>query len=93
MAKSPLQMIEHLHTKPHHVRERVALGATLAVFGLIFFVWLGTMRAHLSIYEENKSTLADETRKELNYIASPFAALKNTVTGLWSGKNNVPSQN
>lgn len=42
---SLISYIEHLKTKPEHVRRRVAFWSSLGTTGLIFLFWLGTYTA------------------------------------------------
>jgi len=83
MARTPLEYIEYLHTKPHHVRQRVAVVATFCVSALIFSLWLSTMRSHLAIYREDAPTFGQEARQDLAQIASPLGALWGSFTGLF----------
>ena len=74
--KSPLQYIEHIRTKPHHVRKRVALAATLLIGGAITITWATYESQKLAIvYPEQRDALAGATGSE--QAASPFQALKN----------------
>jgi len=43
--KNIFEHVEHIKTKPHHIRKQVAFGAATVGAGLVALVWVGTSLA------------------------------------------------
>jgi hypothetical protein len=52
--------IKHIHTKPHHVRRKVAVTAAVAGTALIALVWIVGSAAH-GVFALTDSSFADAT--------------------------------
>jgi hypothetical protein len=61
--RTVFEHIDHIKTKPHHIRKKVAFGAAGAVTGLVAFVWLGTSLA-TGAFAIQGSNFADSTGQD-----------------------------
>lgn len=88
--KSPLEHIEHIRTKPHHVRRRFAVLFTFLIGGSIFLTWLSHESDTLSLVEPDttNSFVAQNNQQPSiggsDNVASPLGAFKS----FFGGANN-----
>ncbi|KND49460.1 MAG: hypothetical protein AB203_00020 [Parcubacteria bacterium C7867-008] len=63
--------IETIRSKPEHVRERIALGTSAGVTGLVGLIWVATLAATgtFSLHSTN-TTLADNTATTVSTVAA-----------------------
>lgn len=90
--KTPLEHIHHLRTKPPHIRERAAVFATVAITGLIFVGWLGYANKKLSFVNARDEAALEATSADVNSLATPVAALRDSFSALFSGFQDVRAQ-
>lgn len=82
------KLIEQLREKPHATRQSVALLTSGVVTVGIFVLWFVTTDLGIiSGPEEGQGTVA--VSEEENNLASPFSAIKDDVSELFSGVKNL----
>jgi len=93
------RIINHVNSKPEHIRHLVALGCTAVVGAVVFSFWLNSFQ-HTSYAllnpdqtETAAPTLAQSNDSLFGRIGSVFADVKAQIGNLFSGSNTIENQN
>ncbi len=76
--------VDLLRAKPHHVRERVTLGAAVVVTLALFLVWGAREKEKLSLNQNDQKVATDgvAVSRDATQAASPFDALVQVWRGI-----------
>lgn len=79
--------VEHIRTKPHHVRKQVALAAAASITGIVGLVWV-TYSAQTGVFAIQGSSFADAVKD--THSAFPQED-QDVVSGLAGAGASLPS--